>query len=477
MLDGGQRSSGLLDGDVCGDRGLEHMFDRDVVSDGGGPAVFELWRGVDGFAVERADLDADVAEGCGDGDVVAIEADAALLVDADAEGGGFTQEEALESGAVVLVGEDGEERAGPTLLHADGSGHDIKGAECERLLGDVGEDLGVEVVERGFKDGDEAGVRGVPVRGLAEGDGQIVCVTGVRRRVCAGVGLPAGSDGRGEGADLRGGDGLAEREAEDVGEACGIACAGAVADAAGAHGRLRAEAGCESADEGGASGGDELFLEVCGVGGEAAEEIRGCGRGDGEVAVGALDHAAADVEWRAVPVERLAGVRECLLVEVLDASACADDIDDGVDRANFVEVDLFERDVVDFGFGRAEQLEGGDGEVLHGLGEVGVVDELADDGEGAAVGVLVLLLVSLLYRACVRADGRGYDRSCGGVGSRGGDGGRSCAALVAQAAATAAARSRRARRLSRLSSRRLPCACAGVLRRVGRLRGRGPWWL
>ena len=154
-----------------------------------------------------------------------------------------------------------------------------------------------------------------------------------------------------------------------------------------AHGGLRAEGRVEGAEEGGAGGGDELFLEVGGVGGEAAEEVGGGGRGDGEGAVGALDHAAADVERRAVPV-RARRSRECLR-EVLDAGAGADDIDDGVDRADFVEVDLLDGDVVDFGFGGAEQLEGADGEVLHGLGEGGGVDEVADDGEGAAVGVLV----------------------------------------------------------------------------------------
>ncbi len=57
-----------------------------------------------------------------------------------------------------LVGEDGEEGAGATLLHADGGGHDVQRAECEGLLGDVGEDLWAEVVERGFKDGDGVGV-------------------------------------------------------------------------------------------------------------------------------------------------------------------------------------------------------------------------------------------------------------------------------------------------------------------------------
>ena len=144
--------------DVGGDSGLEDLLDGDVGGEGGAAAVFELGCGVDDFGVEGADLDADFAEGSGDGGMVAGEADAALLRDADAEGGGLAEEEALESGAVGLVGEDGDEGAGAALLHADGGGHDVEGAEGEGLLGDVGEDLGAEVVEGGFEDGDGVGV-------------------------------------------------------------------------------------------------------------------------------------------------------------------------------------------------------------------------------------------------------------------------------------------------------------------------------
>ena len=43
----------------------------------------------------------------------------------------------------------------------------------------------------------------------------------------------------------------------------------------------------------------------------------------------------------------------------VDAGGGGDDVDDGVDRADFVEVDLFDGDVVDFGFGGAEEFEGG----------------------------------------------------------------------------------------------------------------------
>ncbi len=49
----------------------------------------------------------------------------------------------------------------------------------------------------------------------------------------------------------------------------------------------------------------------------------------------------------------------------------------------------------------AKQIEGVDGEVLYGFGERSVVDEVADDGEGAAVGVWLVRHVVGLVR-CVR---------------------------------------------------------------------------
>ena len=54
------------------------LFDRDVVASAAARQSSNSGRGVEGFAVEGADLDADVAVGGGDGDVVAVEAGAAL---------------------------------------------------------------------------------------------------------------------------------------------------------------------------------------------------------------------------------------------------------------------------------------------------------------------------------------------------------------------------------------------------------------
>ena len=127
--------------EVCGGGGLDDLFDGDVVFCGGGAAVFELGGGVEDFAVAGADLDADVAVGCGDGGVGAVEAGAAFVVDADAEGAGLAEEETLEGGDVGVVGEDGDEGAEAAFFHLDGGAHDVECALCEGGFGDVGEDL------------------------------------------------------------------------------------------------------------------------------------------------------------------------------------------------------------------------------------------------------------------------------------------------------------------------------------------------
>ncbi len=331
--------------EVGGGGGLDDEFDGDCVERGGGATVFELGGGVEDFAVEGADLDADVSVGGGDGGVSTVDAGALLAVDADAEGGGLGEEEAFEGGGVSVVGEDGDEGAETAFFHGDGGEHDVERAKGEGGFGDVGDDLRGEIVEGGFEDGD--GVGGV--------FGSLV--------------------------------GFAEGEAEDVGEVFGVAGACAVADVLDAHGGLRAEGGVEGADESGTGGGDQFLFDMGGVGGESAEQVGGGGRGDGEAAVGAIDHAATDVERGGVPA---------VDVERVDSGAGGNDIDDGIDGADFVEVDFFDVDVMDFGFGGAEEFEGVDGGLLDGSGEAGGLDEGADGGEGATVGVWLACFMFVL---------------------------------------------------------------------------------
>jgi hypothetical protein len=98
-----------------------------------------------------------------------------------------------------------------------------------------------------------------------------------------------------------------------------------------------------------------------------------------------------------MPLDRTSGFDSCLIFDGVDAGGGGDDVDDRVDCAYFVEVDFFYGDVVDPGFACAEEFEGVDGGLFDGGGEGCGVDQVADDGEGSAVGVLlgVLALVGV----------------------------------------------------------------------------------
>ena len=120
------------------------------------------------------------------------------------------------------------------------------------------------------------------------------------------------------------------------------------------------------------------------VGRETAQEVGRGGRGNGEGAVGTDDHAAADVNGRAVPGADL---------EVVDAGAGGDDVYDCVYGTDFVEVDVVHGDVVDFGFGGAEEFEGTDGGEFDGGVERGGLDKGFDLGQGAAVGMFFFWMV------------------------------------------------------------------------------------
>ena len=237
------------------------------------------------------------------------------MVDADAEGAGLAEEEFFESGDLCVVGEDRQEGSQAALLHLDGGGHDVECAQSEGSLSDVGEDLRGEIVNGGF-DNSDGGVSGV--------------------------------------------GGLADGKTEDVGKVFGVSGACAVANLLYAHGGLGAEGGVERADDGGAGRSDEFFFDVGGVSGKAAKQVGSGGCGDGEAAMGAVNHAATDVEGRAVPLVYCEGV---------DSGGGGDDVDDCIDCAYFVEVNFFNGDVVDFGFGGAEEFEGLNCGLFDGGGE------------------------------------------------------------------------------------------------------------
>ena len=174
----------------------------------------------------------------------------------------------------------------------------------------------------------------------------------------------------------------ASENQKKVQEAFEVVASGSVADAMDAHDGRLAEGGGERTDEGCSGGGDQLYLRVGRVGGQAAEEVRRRRGGDGEVPVGAVDGASTDVERGAEPSVNGEG---------MDACGGGYDVDDSVDCAYLVEVDLFDVYVVDFGFGGSEELEGMDRGLLYFVGQIAGLDDLADCAQVASVMVMGFL--------------------------------------------------------------------------------------
>ena len=74
--------------------------------------------------------------------------------------------------------------------------------------------------------------------------------------------------------------------------------------------------------------------------------------------MGAHNHTAADVQWGGVP---------CTDIQMVNTCAGGDDIDDRVHCADFMKMNLVDRDIMNLGLGVAEQLEHTDGSPLDRL--------------------------------------------------------------------------------------------------------------
>ena len=69
--------------------------------------------------------------------------------------------------------------------------------------------------------------------------------------------------------------------------------------------------------------------------------------------------------------------------QIVKAEYCSHDIDDRVDRAHFVKMDLLHRHAVHFGLRRPQPLEHETGFVLHGIGKVRRADQFQDVRQAA----------------------------------------------------------------------------------------------
>jgi hypothetical protein len=101
-----------------------------------------------------------------------------------------------------------------------------------------------------------------------------------------------------------------------------------------------------------------------------------------------LDRPAADVERRG---------HDPIGLQELERKHRADDVDDRIDRADFVQVDFADRHAVHLGFGLAESLEERLGSCLPGRAQRRPVDQAADVGK-AAVHMKVPLVVARLMQ-------------------------------------------------------------------------------
>ena len=103
--------------------------------------------------------------------------------------------------------------------------------------------------------------------------------------------------------------------------------------------------------------------------------------------------ARAHVERRAEPARR---------AERLAAGGGADNVDDGVDGADLVEMHLLDGNGMDRGLGLAEKLKGAAGAGFHGFGQRRGANNLEDRRERAVGRVRMLVGVRLGVRVCVR---------------------------------------------------------------------------
>ena len=168
----------------------------------------------------------------------------------------------------------------------------------------------------------------------------------------------------------------ADHDLRGVGLAVEIAGAGAEAAAVDRHRRHRAEPRGERGQQRRARRSGELHAEVDAAGGgaDAGEQLHHRGGRVGQEPVGGSHHPGAGDDHRAV---------HDVDVEHLERGAGADDIDDGVEAADLVEVDLLGRPAVEAPLGLGEGGEDGEGTASDAIGQPSLFDEGGDVGGGA----------------------------------------------------------------------------------------------
>ena len=170
-----------------------------------------------------------------------------------------------------------------------------------------------------------------------------------------------------------------------------IAFAESVPDFFGDHFRHGSEAFGDFREDGCTGGGDEFVGFVGLLDGDAVKQLEDGGGGDGEPAVSAVDPAVSVLQF---------GGEHPLDTEGLETDANADDIGDGIEGTDFVEVDVLGACAVDFRFGECDAVEDGECAAFDAVGEIARFNHRADVAVGP-VRMLVLVFVSVVVTAGV----------------------------------------------------------------------------
>ena len=100
--------------------------------------------------------------------------------------------------------------------------------------------------------------------------------------------------------------------------------------------------------------------------------------------MGTVDKTTPDIHRGAIPRIQIQGIRRC---------GTAGNIDDGVDPAHFVKVNLFRGNAVDATLRLRQQSESSEAKVKGALGQVRAHKQAANLGQAAPVLVFVALVV------------------------------------------------------------------------------------
>ena len=117
------------------------------------------------------------------------------------------------------------------------------------------------------------------------------------------------------------------------------------------------------------------------------EKLHGCWRRDREDAVGTTDSPGTYVDWRA----------PCLIhIELVECGRSRNYIDDAVEGANLVKMDLFQGCAVDLGLGHRYKLEDGYSVINNRLGKTALADNAANIPKAPMVFFALVFLVTVI---------------------------------------------------------------------------------